>query len=162
MKTSLNLHYKVSRGHTHYILGHKRHQHNWFSWNRGNCKQWSILPILYSKIILIHWMTIVYIYIYIYIWRERERERESGGVKNSFSKCIRTNTPTESLQRGKTPTPVNVLFMTLNHLMTRLKSVVLWIIWSTLSLPLIPGPFSSGVVASDRIQSMGQIELFNI
>ena len=31
--------------------------------------------------------------------------------------------------------------------------------WSTPSLALLPGPLWPGVVASDRIQSMGQIEL---
>ena len=34
--------------------------------------------------------------------------------------------------------------------------------WSTPSLPLLPGSLSSGVVAPDRVLSIGQIELFDI
>ena len=30
--------------------------------------------------------------------------------------------------------------------------------WSTLSLPLLLGPLSPGVIAPDRVQSIGQIE----
>ena len=37
----------------------------------------------------------------------------------------------------------------------------LWVMVSTPSLPLIPGPLSTGVVVPVRVQSMGQIELFN-
>ena len=35
----------------------------------------------------------------------------------------------------------------------------LWGKWSTPSLPLLPGPLWPGVVAPDRVLSMGQIEL---
>ena len=35
----------------------------------------------------------------------------------------------------------------------------LWRMWSTPSLPLLPGPLWSRVVAPDRVLSMGQIEL---
>ena len=35
----------------------------------------------------------------------------------------------------------------------------LWGIWSTPSLPLLPGPLWLGIVAPDRVLSMGQIEL---
>ena len=35
----------------------------------------------------------------------------------------------------------------------------LWGMWSTPSLPLLPGPLCPGVVALDRALSMGQIEL---
>ena len=38
----------------------------------------------------------------------------------------------------------------------------LWGMWSTFSLPLLPSPLRSGVVAPDRVLSMGQIELFDI
>ena len=38
----------------------------------------------------------------------------------------------------------------------------LWWICSTLSFPLLPGPLWPGVVAPDRVLSMGQIELFHI
>ena len=37
----------------------------------------------------------------------------------------------------------------------------LWGMWSTPSLPLLPGPLWPGVVAPDRDLSMGQIELFD-
>ena len=37
----------------------------------------------------------------------------------------------------------------------------LWGMWSTPSLPLLPGPLRSGIVVSVMVQSMGQIELFN-
>ena len=35
----------------------------------------------------------------------------------------------------------------------------LWVMRSTLSLPLVPGPLWPGVVTSDRVLSMGQIDL---
>ena len=35
-------------------------------------------------------------------------------------------------------------------------------LWSTPLLPSLPGPLRPGVVALDRVQSMGQIELFDI
>ena len=35
----------------------------------------------------------------------------------------------------------------------------LWGIWSTPSLPSLPGPLWPGVVAPDRVLSMGKIEL---
>ena len=38
----------------------------------------------------------------------------------------------------------------------------LWEMWSIISLPLLPGPLWPGVVAPDRVLSMGQIELFKI
>ena len=38
----------------------------------------------------------------------------------------------------------------------------LWGMLSTLSLTSLLGPFSLGVVAPDRVLSMGQIELFDI
>ena len=37
----------------------------------------------------------------------------------------------------------------------------LWGMWSTLSLPLLPGPLSPWVVVFVKVPSMGQIELFN-
>ena len=37
----------------------------------------------------------------------------------------------------------------------------LWGMWSTLSLPLLPGSLLPGVVVPVRVLSMGQIELFN-
>ena len=38
----------------------------------------------------------------------------------------------------------------------------LWGMQSTPSLPLLPGPLWFGVVAPDRVLSIGQIELFDI
>ena len=38
----------------------------------------------------------------------------------------------------------------------------LWVMSSTLSLPLLPGPLWPGVVAPDSVLSIGQIELFDI
>ena len=38
----------------------------------------------------------------------------------------------------------------------------LWGMWSTPSLPLLPGPLWPGVVTPDGVQSMGQIELLDI
>ena len=38
----------------------------------------------------------------------------------------------------------------------------LWGMWSTLSLPLLIGPLWPGIVTSERVRSMGQIELFDI
>ena len=38
----------------------------------------------------------------------------------------------------------------------------LWGIWSTLSLPLLPGPLWPEVVPSDRVLPRDQIELFDI
>ena len=38
----------------------------------------------------------------------------------------------------------------------------LWVMWSTLSLLLLPGPLWPRVVAPDSVLSMGQIELFDI
>ena len=52
---------------------------------------------------------------------------------------------------------MSVLDMTLNNLMVRL-----WETWSTSSLLLLPGPLWPGLVASDRVLSIGQIELNSI
>ena len=38
----------------------------------------------------------------------------------------------------------------------------LWGMLSTPSLPLLPGPLWPGVVAPDKVLSIGQIELFDI
>ena len=82
------------------------------------------------------------------------------GIFNTIVWPIRLglqNTPTESLQSGKTP-PTSALDMTLNN-PVMLK---LWGMRSTPSLPSLPGPLWFGVVASDRVLYMGQIELFDI
>ena len=38
----------------------------------------------------------------------------------------------------------------------------LWGMWSTTSIPSLPGPLSPGVGSPDRILSMGQRELFDL
>ena len=38
----------------------------------------------------------------------------------------------------------------------------LWEMWSTPSLPSLPSPHWPGVVAPDKVLSIGQIELFDI
>ena len=38
----------------------------------------------------------------------------------------------------------------------------LWGMWSTSLLPLVPRPLLSTLVVSDRVLSMGQIEVFDI
>ena len=70
------------------------------------------------------------------------------------------NTPTASLQKGKTP-PHNECpryDTKQSHIEVRVM-LELWGMWSTPSLPSLPGPLWPGVVAPDRILSMGQIEL---
>ena len=64
-----------------------------------------------------------------------------------------------SLQRGKIPPPTSVLDMTLNNLMVKFQ---LWGMRSTPLLQLLPGSLWPGVVAPDRVLSMGQIEWFDI
>ena len=65
------------------------------------------------------------------------------------------NTPTASLQRGKTPTSKRVLDMTLSNLMVILE---LWGIRSTPSLPLLPGSLWPRMVAPNRVLPTGLIE----
>ena len=42
------------------------------------------------------------------------------------------------------------------------RGLELWVMQSTSSLPLHPGPRWPGVVAPNRVLSMGRIELFDI
>ena len=42
------------------------------------------------------------------------------------------------------------------------KILEFWGMWNTTLLPSLPGPLWPGVVAPDRVLSMGQIELFDI
>ena len=50
--------------------------------------------------------------------------------------------------------------MTLNNLIVTFSVILeLWGMQSTPSLLLLQGPFCPGVVAPDRVQSMGQIKL---
>ena len=60
------------------------------------------------------------------------------------------------LCRGhKTPPPTRVLYMTSDGEAPHLE---IWEMWSTPSLPWLPSPLWPGVVAPDRVLSMGQIE----
>ena len=54
--------------------------------------------------------------------------------------------------RGVRPSPMSVLFMTLNNLMVMLE---LRGMLSTPALPLLPGPLWPGMVAPDRALSLG-------
>ena len=69
------------------------------------------------------------------------------------------NTPTASLQRGKT-SPRCVLGMTLKQSDGEVPvNLKLWGMQSTPLLPSLPGTHWPGVVTPDRVLSMGQIEL---
>ena len=61
---------------------------------------------------------------------------------------------------GVRPPPTSILIMTLNHLMASSSHGDLGNVKNN-SLPFLPGLICSGVVAPDRVLSMGQIELFN-
>ena len=62
-----------------------------------------------------------------------------------------------SLQRGKSfECPVYDTKQSDGEAPLMLK---LWRMWSTPLLPLLPGPLCPGVIALDRVLSMGQIEL---
>ena len=41
------------------------------------------------------------------------------------------------------------------------SALMMWGMWSTASLPLLPGPLWPRVITPDMILSMGQIELFD-
>ena len=66
-----------------------------------------------------------------------------------------------SLQRGKTPTECSGYDIKQSDDEAPVM-LVLWGIQSTPLLPLLPGPLWPGVVAPDKVLSMGQIELFDI
>ena len=69
------------------------------------------------------------------------------------------NTPTASLQRGKTP-PQRVSWYDTKQSDGEVPAVLeLWGLRSTPSLPSLPGPLWPGVVPPDRALSMGYIEL---
>ena len=72
-------------------------------------------------------------------------------------------TPTVSLQRGETPPPNKCPESDTKQSDHESPLMLdLWRMWSTPSLPLLPGPIWLGVLAFDRVLSMGQIELFDI
>ena len=65
-----------------------------------------------------------------------------------------------TVYRGVIPKlPLSLLDMTLNNLMVRPQ---LWEIRHTLSFLSIPGPLWPEMIATEKVQSMGQIELFDI
>ena len=64
------------------------------------------------------------------------------------------DTPTASLQRGKT-LPTSVLDMTL-------KDPEFWGMQSTFLLPLLPGQLWRGVIAPDRVLSLSKIKLWHL
>ena len=69
------------------------------------------------------------------------------------------NTPTASLQRGKTPPNICPEYDTKQP---DGESPVMLELLSTLSLLSLPGKVMSGVVAPDGVLSTGQKELFDI
>ena len=69
------------------------------------------------------------------------------------------HTPTASLQRSKTSPNECSGYNTKKSDGDVQVMLELWGIQSTPSLPSLPGPLWSGVVAPDRALSMGQIEL---
>ena len=74
------------------------------------------------------------------------------------------NTPTASLQRSKNPIPANKCPGYDNKQSDGKVPVTLelWGMQSNPSLPSLPGPFGPGVVAPDRVLSIGQIEVNSI
>ena len=65
-----------------------------------------------------------------------------------------------TLQRGKTPPPNECCGYDNKQSDGEAQLMLeLWGMWSTLSLPSLPGPLWPGVVALDRVLSLGQIEL---
>ena len=63
--------------------------------------------------------------------------------------------------RGVRPTPMSTLDMTQNNQMVRLQFWSFRGMWSTPSLPLLPGSLWPDIVVPLRLLSMGQIELFD-
>ena len=83
----------------------------------------------------------------------RNGERRSG----ISAQAARHDDDDASTKRGKTPPLTSVLDTTLNNL-------ILWL-WGMLSTPLLPslpGPLWRGVVATDWVLPMSQIELYCI
>ena len=70
-------------------------------------------------------------------------------------------TPTASLQKGKT-LPMSVLDYDTRQSDGKVPVLEIWGMWSTSSLPLLPGPLRLEAVEPDRVLSLGQIELFDI
>ena len=69
------------------------------------------------------------------------------------------NIPSASLQRGKTPLNECPRYDTKQSDVEAPVMLELWGMLSTPSLPSLTGPLWPGVVAPDRVLSVGQIEL---
>ena len=80
-------------------------------------------------------------------------QRDKTPLTNA-SRLVLYNTPTASLQRGKCPR------CDIKPSDGKAPSMLkIWRIRNTASLPSLPGPPCPGVVAPDRVLSMGQIEI---
>ena len=53
----------IEEGHADCLLGHDMTRHYWFSWERGNSKQWFLFPTPLAKLTFFK-MTLIYIYIH--------------------------------------------------------------------------------------------------
>ena len=69
---------------------------------------------------------------------------------------------TASLQRGKTPILHNCPAYDAKQYDGKVPVLELWEMWSTPSSPLLPGLLWPEVKALDRVQCIGQIELFDM
>ena len=70
--------------------------------------------------------------------------------------------PSGSLQRGKLPPPNECPGYDIKQSDDKAPSSDIWEVSSSPSLQLLPGPLSPGVVAPNRVLSMGQIKLLDI
>ena len=70
------------------------------------------------------------------------------------------NSLTASLQMGKTPSPNECPGYDTKQSDGEALVLEFWGMWSSSSLPSLPGPLWPGVLASDRVLSMSQIEVF--
>ena len=82
--------------------------------------------------------------------------RYSGPFLKLSSRLGQKNTPTAPLQSGKTPHPNKYPEYDTKQSDDEVQVMLeLWGMRSTLSLPSLPGPLWSGLVAPDRALSMG-------
>ena len=91
--------------------------------------------------------------------KKKFKEENVGLVSDQPSQLGLWNTLTASLQWSKTPPrPQQVSWIWKKLFDDEAPALEIWGMWNTPMLPLLPGLFWSGVVAPDRILSMGQIE----
>ena len=108
---------------------------------------------------------VFFFYLNSYDFKRIFSRRTKCSVSIFLSRLGLENSPTVSLQRVKTPPHTHNECHRYGIKQSDGKALVrleLWGIWSTPSLPMLPGPLWPGVVASDRVLSVGQIELFDI